>query len=592
MFASFLFRGSAWIGAGALALLAGCAQHPRLQPNSVAQYLEPAVTVVVPTRPTEDLLQFPSVPANQAQIETDPLYRLLVAEFAGQRDQLPTAVEQYAELVRATKDPAIAERATKMALFAHDTAAALVAAERWIVLAPENLEARQIAAAMYVRVGEAAPAIVHLKYLLAHDHGAPGNKLKIIANLLGHEEDRATALAVMEQVLDRKTVDPDILLMYAVLALRVDKLDASRSAMDQLVTKADINPNIALAYVSALQKQGQATEALNFLERALQRTPEEFGLRLIYARLLAEAERFEAAREQFLRLNRQMPDSLDALYALGLLNLQTNRLTEATRNFEALKRNPDRVDDANFYLGQVAEAGKKPADALKAYREVVGGSNVFPAKVRIAVLLAAQRQVAAAREILAGLKPESNEQHRQVVLVEADILAKRKDYANAMAVFDKALNGNYDTILLYSRAMLAERMNRVDVLEADLREILRREPKNSDALNALGFTLADRTARYTEAHELIERALELTPDNFYVLDSMGWVLYRLGRLEEAVPYLQRARAQRNDPEVAAHLGEVLWVLGRREDARAVWNSALNTHPEDEKILNAIKRLTK
>ena len=575
--------------AGGSLLCAACVQQPVA--TSPPAQIRPTATPSVGARLEEDLLQYPSQATSPERLETDPLYRILIAEFAGQREQLPIAVAQYAKLAADTRDPVLAERATKIALYARDSAAALLAAERWITLVPTNLEARQIAAAMYVREGQAEPAIVHLKYVLAHDRRAEGNKLKMIANLLGREEDKATALAVMEHLLDKKIDDPDALLMYAVLALRADKLDASRNAMDQLVAKADINPTIALAYVAALQKQGELKEALQFLEKALQRTPEEFGLRLLYGRLLAEADRFDDARIQFMRLNRLAPDSTDVLYALGLLNLQTNRLPAAEKNFRAMKQYAERADDANFYLGQIAEARKQPAAALQAYREVMAGPSLFQAQVRTAVLLASQKKVAEARAILVALKPDSDDQRRQAVLVEAEILAEQRDYTKAMAVFDKALNGTYDTTLLYSRAMLAERMNRLDVLEADLREILKREPDNTDALNALGFTLADRTARFAEAHTLIKRALAITPDNFYVLDSMGWVLYRLGRLEEAVPYLQKARAKRNDPEVAAHLGEVLWVLGRRGDARAVWDSALESHPEDQRILDAIKRLS-
>jgi tetratricopeptide (TPR) repeat protein len=578
-----------WLAVGGLTLIMGCVQAPLQAP------LEPQTG----TSPTavqsgeawqEDLLILPNTPVPADTIENSPLYHLLTAEFAGQRAVLPVAVEHYGKLVAATTDPQLAERATKIALYAQDHAAALANAEKWIALAPHDLEARQIAAAMYVRAGRAEPAIAHLEYVLEHDRSKHGDKLKMIASLLGREEDKTTALQVMESVLSHRLDDPDSLLVYAVLALRADKIEASRRAMDKLVAKADISPNMALAYVAALEKQGEIEEALRFLERALVRTPQEFGLRLLYARMLAEADRFKEARLEFLKLHRQAPDSTDVIYALGLLNLQMNQVEEAEKNFLELAKFAERRDDANFYLGQVAESRNKQAEALQRYRAVVGGASQFQAQVRIAVLLAGQKKVTEARAVLANLKPDSDDQRRQAVLVEAEILAEQKDYANAMAVFDKALNGTYDTTLLYSRAMLAERMDRLDVLEADLRQILEKEPDNADALNALGFTLADRTARYEEAHELIKRALALTPDNFYVLDSMGWVLYRLGRLKEAVPFLEKARAQRNDPEIAAHLGEVLWVLGRQDDAREVWNNALEAHPEDQKILDAIKRL--
>lgn len=573
-----------------LLLLAACARQPLAPPTPA-----PAPAAAAPataSAPEEDLLRYPSTPASPQELEDSALYRVLAAEFAGQRNDLPMAVAQYAKLATTTTDPELAERATRIALYADDSVAALRAAERWLVLAPDNFDARQIAAAMHVRQGNAAAAVAHLRHVLAKDRGAPGSRLKMIANLLGREEDKATALAVMEQLLEGENGDPDTLMVYAILALRAERLDASQRAMEQLVRKADINPNVALAYVAALQKDGKVDIATQFLEKALARTPKEFGLRLLYARMLAEADRFEEARAQFMRLNRQAPDNTDVIFALGLLNLQTERIDAAEANFRAMAGYPERADDAHFYLGQIAETRKRPAAALAAYRRVEEGPSLFQARVREAVLLAADKRVDEARAVLAALTPDSDDQRRQLVLVEAEILAEQKDYQNAMAVFDRALNGTFDSTLLYSRAMLAERMDRLDVLEADLREILKREPDNTDALNALGYTLADRTARYEEAHALIRRALELVPDNFYVLDSMGWVLYRLGRPAEAVPYLEKARAQRNDPEVAAHLGEVLWVLGRRDDARAVWDAALERHPEDRKILDAIQRLSK
>ena len=569
-------------------LLAACANLPPGAPSG-PKAATPATGAASPWLGADELLTYASHPTTQSELENEPLYRILAAEFAGQRDQLPFAVEQYGKLAATAQDPNIAERAAKIAVYAHDYHAAALAAERWVATAPTNLEARQLAAAMHIRLGEAEPAIVHLNYVLARDHSGHGDKLKMIANLLGREEDKTTALSVMERLIDKRDSDPDALLVYAVLALRAEQLDKSRAAMDRLVAHADINPNIAIAYVAALQKEKKVPVALDFLERALKRTPREYGLRLLYARMLAAAERYDDARTQFLRLRQQVPDSTDALFALGLLNLQTNRIDEAERNFVDLAKVAERRDDANFYLGQVAESRHQPAAALKHYAEVASGASYFQARVRTAVLLAGEKKLAAAREILAGLRPENDEQRKQLVLIEVDLLAGQKAYTDAMAVFDKALNGNYDTTLLYSRAMLAERMDRLDVLEADLREILHREPENGDALNALGFTLADRTNRFEEAHDLIQRALTLAPDNFYVLDSMGWVLYRLGRLDEAVPYLEKARAQRNDPEVAAHLGEVLWKLGRKDDARKVLNSALKTHPEDEKLLSAIKR---
>lgn len=170
------------------------------------------------------------------------------------------------------------------------------------------------------------------------------------------------------------------------------------------------------------------------------------------------------------------------------------------------------------------------------------------------------------------------------------MLAEARHFQDAMDVYDKALQKGYDEDLLYSRAMLAEKMDRLDVLEMDLRAILDKDPKNSQALNALGYTLADRTDRYDEAYDLIERALEISPNDFFVLDSMGWILYRLGRLDEAIEFLNKALSVKNDPEIAAHLGEVLWVKGDKEAAQAIWDTALRETPNDDRLRKVINRL--
>ncbi len=527
-----------------------------------------------------------------ASYDDDPLFRLLLAEFAGQRGHLELAVEHYLEVAQATRNADLAERATRVAVFARDDAAALVAAKMWVALRPDDLDARQISAAMHIRAADPDAALADLEYILAADGGEVGSKLRMVANLLGREEDKATALAVMEKLLQRHRDNPDALIAYALLAIRADELDKARAAMEVLVSKTEINTNIAVAYLAVLQKQGMVGDAIAWLETALARTPDQFGLRLLYARLLAENNRFDEARTQFGLLAREQPDNTDVTFALGLLNLQANDVNAATENFKRLALVEERRDEAMFYLGQIAETKRQPEDALAYYRQIEAGGNYLAAQIRIALLLSTRDGPAVARAHLRAIEVQDASEKMQILRAEGEILAEHKQYDAAMQIYDLALAAGYDMEMLYTRAMLAERMGRLDILEADLRAILAREPDNAQALNALGYTLADRTDRLDEAHSLITRALAINPSDFYVLDSMGWVLYRLGRLQEAVSYLERARALKNDPEVAAHLGEVLWVMGEENRAREVWEAALELTPNDEKILKVIKRLAK
>jgi tetratricopeptide (TPR) repeat protein len=574
-------------------LLGACASTAPV-PQPVAAASSPTAargaTEAEGAAPAEDLLHYERAPMSTEALEADPMFKVLSAEFAGQREQMPYAVTQYAALAASTRDPAVAERATRIALFAEDDAAALAAAKRWVLLAPTNLDARQLAATLHVRAGEVEPAVTHLEYFLAHDRSPDDVKLRTVASLLGREEEKATALAVMEKLIADRVSETDTLLLYAVLALRADDLESSQRAMDQLVQKADIKPAIALAYVTALQREGKREVAMDFLAKALARTPDEFPLRLLYARFLAESTRFEQAREEFLRLDRQEPGNAEVAFALGLLGIETRRLDEAEERFGQLREHVDYVGSAYFYLGQIAEMREQPELALTEYAKVPEGDSYFQAQLRIAILQGAARKPDEALATLAALQPADEEQARQHVLVEAEILTSNERLEEAMALLDRSLNGTFDSALLYSRAMLAERMNRLDVLEADLREIITREPENAEALNALGYTLADRTDRLEEASGFIRQALALNPDSFYVLDSMGWVLFRLGKPEEALPYLEKARALKNDPEVAAHLGEVLWTLGRQAEARALWDSVLKENPDEPRILKTMQRL--
>ena len=562
-------------------LLGGCATTPAPAVKQAA----PAPTVAVPiTVP-------PSAPVTPFAYEDDPYYRLLIAEFAGQRGQLDLAIKNYLQLAQQLRDPALAERATRIAVFAHDDDAALKAAQAWVELEPSNMDAHQILAAMFIRHGDAAAALAQLEHVLAHDTGQPGSRLRMIATLLSREDDRGTALEVMKQLVDKHAEDSDALLAYALLAIRAEQLDQARDALNRIVKHTELNTNVVMAYLSVLQKQGKLPQAIGWLESVLAVKPHQFGLRLIYARLLADANRYEEARVQFSMLAGDAADNTDVVFALGLLNLQAQRPDDAAKNFEKLLKLGTRTDEAHYYLGQIAEARHQPEAALKYYGQVQGGTNYFATQMRVALVTAAGSKVDDALALLAQLTPEDDTQRFGIARAKGEILTEHHRYDEAMGVYDAALaNGEYNTDLLYTRAMLAEKIGRIELLESDLRTVLKHEPDNSQALNALGYTLADATKRYDEALTLISRALELSPKDFYILDSMGWVMYRLGRLDEAASYLEKARALRNDPEVAAHLGEVLWSKGDRDGARKTWNAALRDTPNNEKLLEVIKRL--
>ena len=546
-------------------------------PSTPAAASQPeAPEVKPPQRPVIELTQ-------------DILYKLLVAEFAGQRGQLDVSVKYYLELARSTRDPEIAARATRIAVYARDDQAASEAAGLWLELDPDSIDAHQVLAVMEVRKGDIDAALVHFDHIVKHTDQMLDQKLWVIANLLGKEQDQTIVRQVMERLMQGHENDPEALYAYAHVLSRLNDNDRALEILEKVLGLVPDNVNANISYVSILQQQGKTEAATAWMEKALQRNDKDFNLRMFYARLLTDEKQFDVARRQFEILIAQAPNNTDVLYALGLLYLQANRLDEAATYFQRLSTLDQHAGEAAYYLGRIAEEKGELVQAANWYQSLADGVNYFDAQVRLGVILARQGKMDDARRHLQSIHADNQEQKNILIQAEAELLTDKKLYKDAMTVYDRALENDPDPDLLYARAMLAEKMGRLDILERDLKEIIGRDPKHAQALNALGYTLADQTNRYQEAYELIRKALELSPDDFYILDSMGWVLYRLGRLDESITYLNKALSVRPDPEIAAHLGEVLWVKGDKAAAKQIWEAAIKETPKDARLLDVIKR---
>ncbi|MGH8313408.1 MAG: tetratricopeptide repeat protein, partial [Gammaproteobacteria bacterium] len=342
----------------------------------------------------------------------------------------------------------------------------------------------------------------------------------------------------------------------------------------------------------ALVAAGRKPEAVQLLHARVRRAPADMGLHLAYAGLLAEAGQDAAAADEFNAILKQHARNPDALYALGLLALQSNQLAQARSYFMRLLATGQRNDDAFYFLGNTAEAAKQFDPALQWYQQVDGGKFWLPAQVATARVLLQQHQPAEARAYMDKLVAADPDDAVQFRLAEAQLFSDLGDNQAALAVLAQALVENPgDNDLLYSRALLRENLGQVAQAEADLRLILDRQPDNADALNALGYTLAVDSTRYQEARIYIEKALRLKPGDPAIMDSMGWVEYRLGNYPEALGYLRKAYAQLADPEVAAHLSATLWAVGDRQEARNVWGLALKQHPDNAALLKLRPRFT-
>lgn len=566
-------------------VLSGCtAVAPR---DEAPQALEPALEL-------DETPAFSPVPevVPPVTLSSGLLYQLLVGEVSAQRGELEMSAHAYHQAAVSTRDPRLARRATQIAVYAQDYTTALKAARLWVELSPDALDAQQSLAALLIRQGRADEALTHLEKLLGLSRDGTAHGFMLVTNILAREQDKRRALQVMEALVASRGEDPNAVFSYANLAYLVEEYPLAAQQIERLLTMQPGLPRALVLKANVLRKLGRDEEALEAYRTALDALPKDSALRLGYARMLVDMERLPAAREQFRLLGKQLPDNADVAYAEGLLAMQAGDLDQAEKHFKRLLKLGQRIDEAAYALGQIAETRNRPEEALQWYRQVSDGSSYMDAMVRSAVLINRQQGLAAARAYLRGIELQTSQQELRLRLVEAELLRDAGQREEAQQVYDEALQQFPDNIeLLYARAMNAEGLGRLDLLERDLNAILKQEPDNVQALNALGYTLADRTNRYREAYDLVRRAYEQRPDDPAIIDSMGWVYFRLGRLEEAEQYLRRALDKHFDAEIAAHLGEVLWVRGRQDEARRIWQDALQRAPDHTLLKQVIERFT-
>ncbi len=543
---------------------------------------------------------------------TDVMYDLLLAELAGQRGDYATAFELYLKVAHNTRDKDAAARAMQIAVFMRDNEKALNAARLWTDIDPDNVQAHQGLVVFLIRNGHAEQALPHLENILAAartapaplssssqefalepEMGASAHGYMQIAALLGAEQDKPAVLRLMQGFVARHDSEADAHFAYASLAYSAGDLAGALTATATALQRKPGWPSALVLRARILQSQGGTVAAITALGQAVKQSPKNLPLRLAYARLLVDNQRIKEARAQFAVIARQSKDNPDTLLALGLVSLQIKQLDDAERYFKQTLKLGQRKAEAHYYLGQIAEDKKQRRAAIEHYTAVTDGDLWLDAHLRIARLTAKEEGLAAGSAYLHSLKAQDPQQQIQITLAEGDLLNEHKQYDQALALYNRALTEQpNDSNLLYARAMLAEKMDRLDLLEMDLQAILEREPENATALNGLGYTLADRTTRYEEALGYIQRALQLRPQDPAVMDSMGWVLYRMGRHQEALRYLKAALELADDAEIAAHLGEVLWVTGDQKGALDVWEQGLKVNPEHEVLLKTMQRFSR
>lgn len=519
------------------------------------------------------------------------VFQALVGEFALQRGDTKLGSDAWADLAQRTRDPKVVARATEVAGFARQFDRALELSRLWLEVEPDSAKARQSQSTLLIlsnRLDELAPQLVTL---LEQDKANLGNNLMHLNRMLARHEDKKAVQSLVDRVAAPYDDLPEAHFAMAQAAANAnDNLRALNETEKTLQLRPDWE-SAALARAQ-LQTRLSAQTAIDSLSTFVGANPNARDARLALARLLITEKRYDEARRHFDRLIKDNPDNPDVIYPVAMLALQQGDMTTGRSQLEHLLTT-DFADKStiHFFLGQLDQEQKKPEAAAEHYRQVTAGQQYIAARSRLAQILLQQGKTNEARELLHNTRGGTADERTQLILAESQILREAGRHNDAYIVLDLALTAQPDNPeLLYEAALTAERIGKPEILEIHIKHLLNIKPDHAHALNALGYSLAERNTRLPEAFDLIAKALSLTPEDPFIMDSMGWVLYRQGKLAESLKTLENAYRIKADPEIAAHLGEVLWTMNRKDDARRILNDALKAHPENEVLTGIIKKL--
>jgi len=579
----------------ATTLFAGCAQlKPQAEEPSDQDQAQPTSATAADAGSEQDASETPAAssepPLANIPLEPDLLYNILLGEVAAQREDVETSLDAFKEAALESRDPRLIGRATRLAIASGNYESALETATIWAEVRPDANTPREALAIIHLAREDVPAASQVFETIIDAADPDVGTSYRRVADIMSRQEDKNSMVGLLEKLVEKNPDDPDAWYSLAFLADRADRDELASAAIDRAIELRPGWEDAALSKAGYLLQSEKIDEYGEYAEQFLREFPDANQFRVSYARALVDQDRTEDALDQFKRVVKNDPENADAAYAIGILSLQEEIYDDAAEYFEqTLALRPDN-DQARLYLGQVATETEDWQAAERWYREVVSDAYRLEAQRLLGLLKADQGDTDGAIQHLSSLAPANDEERVQIYLTKEQVLREANQYEDAKALLDEALvvfpdNGD----LLYARALVAAQLSLIDVHEADLRKLILNEPENAHAYNALGYTLADQTDRFNEALQLVEKALELRPEDPFIIDSMGWVQYRLGNLDAALEYLTKAHETRADAEIAAHLGEVLWSTGNRREAKGIWKKALKDAPENKVLLETIEK---
>ena len=561
--------------------LASCATHNGVQPAEKAAE-KPAAPATLPFKST-------AVPPKS--IDKELLFNYLAGEISVQRGAWEAAYEHLLLAAREAKDAVAASKAARLAWRQDDMKRATRATKLWIEYDPNALSARQLAMLAALRNDDMDTALeqAHAMLLIAKARGKDG--FLLLSSALATTKNRNKLLLIQDIA---RQYAGDARAQYA-LALVSSQEKEFITALQALDEAQKIDPQWDKPYLLRVQifaMQGDEAGAEKLLREAADKYPSP-ALLEAYGRLLMQQKHYEEALKYFRKALDLNPKDHELLYVVGVLALQTKDWDLARSTWEQLRDNPryHKEEEAWYFLGQLEELRGNLKQATENYSKVKAGRLRNDAQIRTAILTGKLGNLEESHELFNALRLTDPDQAVQIYITEAQLLKDLHKPESALKIYDEAINAYpQDADLLYARGLLAADLGDIEKAETDFKAALAIKPDDSDALNALGYTLADQTDRYEEAYAYVKKALELDPESPAILDSMGWVLFRMKEYSEALKYLRLAAEKLDDPEIFAHLGEALWTTGAKKEARDILDKASKKYPDNPKLKDALKRL--
>jgi predicted Zn-dependent protease len=578
--------GAAALAVWALAAMPAHAQDPSPDTDDNSVSIPDALGGQTP----EDQKNLPDVP-----LTSQIVFQVLAAEVALQRDQPAPAYQTYLALARDTHDPRMAQRATEIALAAQSPSDALAAAQLWQQYAPTSERAAQLDASLLVLSGKPDDAEPLLARELAKvPEENRGSAILALQLLVSRGPNRIGGLHVLQDLLKNDMNRPEAQLAIARQQIVANDAPGARKSLEQaLALKPDYLP--AALTLSQMGPE-ERKEGIATLEKYVQQNPKSHDARLALAQMYLASDRLDDAQKQFEAMHKDNTNDLTPLMALALIEIQKKDFTGAQPFLEQYAQKAEKTPGADpgqayIYLSQLALEQKNDAAASDWLNKISPSSQQYiPAQITRAQLLEKQGKPDDARKLLAGLQPQDPRDQALIARTDAAILFDAKRYQEAEDRLAHA-SADYpdDPDLTYDYAMAAEKNGHYDTMEAQLRKLIGSQPDNPQAYNALGYSLADRGVRLQEADKLIQKASSLAPDDAFIMDSVGWVKYRLGDTTDALKLLRKAYDMQPNAEIGAHLGEVLWKTGAQDQARDAWREARKLEPDNDTLLKTLKR---